>query len=173
MNSLLEKQNLSNLTQENIGNLNKFITVKEIVSSKNHLSNKTSSPDGHTRSSNKCSRNRVLQSTSESWRTRNALQVIYKANITMLQKPNKDSLRKKHQRLLSHYKCGHKNSKQDMTKFNLKNVKKNTAWTTFKNVSIMKIYECILPQYFMKGKKNDQFILKNKKYLMKLNATAR
>lgn len=37
----------------------------------------------------------------------------------------------------------------------------------------MKIYECILPQYFMKGKKNDQFILKNKKYLMKLNATAR
>lgn len=45
-------------------------------------------------SSNKCSRNRVLQDISESRKKRNVPQVNYKGRITMLQKPSRDKKQK-------------------------------------------------------------------------------
>ena len=124
MDNFLEKYNLPRLTKEETQNLNKPINSKEIESVIEKLhKNKTFGPDGFTTEFYQTYREdiipillKVFQKTEDKRILPNS---FYEASITLIQKPGKDTTKKKLQtNIPDEHRC--KSTQQNISKPNSK-----------------------------------------------------
>ena len=124
MDKFLERYNLPRLNQEEIENMNRPITSKEIETGiKNLPTNKSAGPDGFTGEFYQAFREELtpillilFQKIVEEGTLPNS---FYEATITLTPKPDKDTTKKKkklHTNITDEYRC--KNPQQNTSKQN-------------------------------------------------------
>ena len=129
MGQFLEKHNLPKLTQEEIDNLNRTISVEDIDSIINNLpKQKAPGPDGFTSEFYQIFREKITTILHSLFQKIEAEEILsnsfYEANITLISKPDKGIIRKKLQTNIFHeHMC--KNSQQNISKLKSTMYKKN------------------------------------------------
>ena len=110
MDQFLEIYNLPEFTQEYIGNLNRFIYVKEIESIiNNFLKQKAPGPDGFTGEFYQTFKEEIVQILYNLFQRIEAEGMLsisfYEASITLLPKPDKDIIRKLQTNISHEHRC--------------------------------------------------------------------